>query len=142
MSCQVSGVLIQIQDFYPYSCSCSSWIFYVNLWFPLHLLSRAAQKSLSKAAHPRLSRAALCHQCLTIGAADQVSQISGTGLEVMCRLRPVNGMHLAMKKGSPRCAVKLSCREFIKTVPNFLQKNFFKVATSIKNHNFGSFACS
>ena len=31
-------------------------------------------------------------------------------------------MHLARKKGSPRCAVKLSFRKFIKTVPNILQK--------------------
>ena len=29
------------------------------------------------------------------------------------RLRPVNSMHLDRKKGSPRCAVKLSFRKFI-----------------------------
>ena len=39
------------------------------------------------------------------------------------RLRPVSSVHLARKKGSPRCAVKLPFRKFIKTVPNILQKN-------------------
>ena len=30
----------------------------------------------------------LCHQCPATGAADQLSQLSGPGLVVMCRLRP------------------------------------------------------
>ena len=36
--------------------------------------------------------------------------------------RPVNSMNPARKKDSPRCSVKLPCREFIKTVPNIPQK--------------------
>ena len=57
------------------------------------------------------------------------------------RLRPVNSMHLEMKKGSPRCAVKLLFRNFIKTVPNILQK-ILQEAISIKNHHFSIFCCS
>ena len=63
----------------------------------------------------------LCHLHLAIGAANQVSQISGPRLVVRCRLRPVNSMYLSRKKGSSRCAVKLSFRDFIKAVPNILQ---------------------
>ena len=37
------------------------------------------------------------------------------------RLRPVSSMHLERKKGSPRCAVMLLFRKFIKTVPNILE---------------------
>ena len=40
------------------------------------------------------------------------------------KLRSVNSMHLARKKGSPRCAMKQSCRGFIKTVPKILQNTF------------------
>ena len=51
---------------------------------------------------------------LRVGISDDV--------QVGIILRPVNSMHVARKKGSPRCSVKLSFREFIKTVPNILQK--------------------
>ena len=37
------------------------------------------------------------------------------------RLRPVDSIHLARKKDSRICAVKLSCREFIKTISNILK---------------------
>ena len=47
--------------------------------------------------------------------------ISGD-VQAETRLRPVDSMYLARKKGGPRCAVKLLCKEFIKTVPNILQK--------------------
>ena len=59
------------------------------------------------------------------------ARISGD-VQADIRLRPVNSMQLARKKGSPRCAVKLLFRRFINTVPNILQKNFFKEAISIK----------
>ena len=38
------------------------------------------------------------------------------------RLRPVNSLHLARKKCSPKYAVKLSFRMFIRYVSNILQK--------------------
>ena len=57
--------------------------------------------------------------------------ISGD-VQVGIRLRPVNSMHLARKKGSPRCAVKLLFREFIKSVSNFLQKTSSRKLTSLK----------
>ena len=47
--------------------------------------------------------------------------ISGD-VQAETRLTPVNSVHLSRKKGTLRCSVKLSCREFIKTVPNILQK--------------------
>ena len=76
------------------------------------------------------------------GESNLRARISGD-VQAVIRLRPVDGMHLARKKGSPRCAVKLSCREFIKTVPNIQKKkNFFKVDTYMKYCKFGSFGCS
>ena len=75
---------------------------------------------------------AVCHQCLAMGTADQVSQLSGLGLVVMCRLRPVDSMHLARKKGSPRCAVKRSCRELVTTVPNILQNTSSRKPSQLK----------
>ena len=48
------------------------------------------------------------------------------------RLRPVNSMHLARKKGSPRCAVKLSFKKFIKTVQNILQTTSSRKPSPLK----------
>ena len=62
-------------------------------------------------------------------------------VHVGIRLRPVNSMRLARQKGSPRCAVKILFREFIKSVTNFLQKNFFKETISIKNNHFATLFC-
>ena len=66
------------------------------------------------------------------GESNLRARINGD-VQAGIRLRPVNSLHQARKKGSPRYAVKLSFRKIIKTVPNFLQKNFFKEAISIKN---------
>ena len=67
---------------------------------------------------PPLSR----HWSCQSGELNLRAWISGD-LQVGTRLRPVNSMHLARKKGSPRCVLKLSFREFIKSVSNFLQKS-------------------
>ena len=56
--------------------------------------------------------------CLS-GESTLRARISGD-VQAETRLGPVNSMHLERKKGSPRCAVKLLCREFIKIVPNIL----------------------
>ena len=61
------------------------------------------------------------HWSCQSGESNLRARISGD-VQAGIRLRPVNSMHLARKKGSPRCAVKLSFRKFIKTVPNILQK--------------------
>ena len=49
------------------------------------------------------------------------ARISGE-LQAGIRMRPANSVHLARKKGSPRCAVKLMFRKFIKNVSNMMQK--------------------
>ena len=52
---------------------------------------------------------------------------------MICRLGPVNSVHLAGKKSCLRCAVKLlAFREFIYNVPNILKFFFFNEAISIK----------
>ena len=47
-------------------------------------------------------------------------------------LGPVNIMHLAKTKGSPRYALKLLFREFIKTVQNILQKTSLRKPSPLK----------
>ena len=61
------------------------------------------------------------HWSCQSGESNLSARISGD-VQRGIRLRPDNGMHLASKKGSPRCAVKLEFREFINTVPNILKK--------------------
>ena len=46
----------------------------------------------------------LCHRCLAIGATDQTSQLSGPGLVLMCRLRPVYSLRLDRKNESIGCS--------------------------------------
>ena len=62
-----------------------------------------------------------CHWSCQSGESNLRARISGD-VQAGIRLRPVNSMHLPKKKGSLRCALKLSFREFIKTVQNVLQK--------------------
>ena len=57
--------------------------------------------------------------------------ISGD-VQVGTRLRPVNSMHLARKKGSPRCVLKLLFIEFIKSVSNFLLKSSSRNLSPLK----------
>ena len=82
-----------------------------------------------------------CHWSCQSGESSLRAQISGD-VQAGIRLRPVNSIYLARMRGSPRCAVKLTFRDFIMTVPNILQKNFFNYAIFIKNHHLGLFGCS
>ena len=79
------------------------------------------------------------HWSCQSGESNLRAWISGD-VQVWIRLRRFNSMHLARKKGSPRCAMKLSFREFInkKILPRKL--------SPLKNNNFaklfGLFGCS
>ena len=70
-----------------------------------HVIVRKPRQHGSDATVPPVS----CHWSCQSGESNLRAQISGD-LQAGIRLRPVNSMHLDRKKGSPRCAVKLSLR--------------------------------
>ena len=82
---------------------------------------------LTTATVPPVSR----HWSCPAGESNFRDWISGDE-QVGIRLRPVNSLHLARKKGGPRCAVKLSYREFIKTVSNSQLKNSSRKPSPLK----------
>ena len=55
------------------------------------------------------------------GESNIRAQISGD-VQAGIRLRPVDSVHLARRKATTRCAVKLSKRKLINIVANILQK--------------------
>ena len=76
---------------------------------------------------PPVSRLWSCQS----GESNLRARISGD-VPAGIRLRPVNNMHLAKKKGSLRCAFKLLFREFMKTGKNILQKTSSRKPSPLK----------
>ena len=71
------------------------------------------------------------HWSCQSGESNLRARISGD-VQAGIRLRPVNSMCLTRKKGSPRCAVKLSLRKFMRTVLNILHKSSSKKPYPLK----------
>ena len=68
---------------------------------------------------PRTLQPVSRHWSCQSGESNLSARISGD-VQAGIRLRPVNSMHLAKMKGSPRCAMQLLFTKFIKTVTNIL----------------------
>ena len=100
-------------------------------WIPLE------QNKEELIIHPFTVPPVSRHWSCQSGESNLRAWISGD-VQAGIRLRPVNSMHLARKKGGLRCAVKLQFREFIKTVPNILKK-LLKGSQLHKKSQFGPF---
>ena len=87
----------------------------------------------------------LCHQSLAIGAACQVSQLSGPGLVVMCRLRPGWDQSTVCICQGRKAVWYVQWSYRVESSLRLYQISFKKILHCShlkKNHNFGSFGYS
>ena len=84
----------------------------------------------------------LCHLCLAIGAANQVSQISGPGLVVMCRLGSGWDQSTVCNCQGRKAVHDVQWSFILESLLRLFQiscKNFFMEAVSIKKTPFGPY---